>query len=137
QHPGLGGVDADVAENDLQLGADEVGRGLVDRAHLRGRLGGQRHDRAHPVTAEAGERLQIGLDPGSSSGIRAGDRDAAWNHAALRLASSFVATVAGTWDELLAGEELAYLTEVPAREPDVVPFPKELNLRVRSALEAQ
>jgi DEAD/DEAH box helicase domain-containing protein len=55
----------------------------------------------------------------------------------VRLASSFVATVAGTWDELLAGEELAYLTEVPAREPDVVQFPEELDPRVRSALEAQ
>ena len=55
----------------------------------------------------------------------------------MRLASSFVATVAGTWDELLAGEELAYLTEVPAREPDVVQFPEELDPRVRSALEAQ
>jgi DEAD/DEAH box helicase domain-containing protein len=55
----------------------------------------------------------------------------------VRLASSFVATVAGTWDELLAGEELAYRTEVPAREPDVVQFPEELDPRVRSALEAQ
>jgi DEAD/DEAH box helicase domain-containing protein len=55
----------------------------------------------------------------------------------VRLASSFVATVAGTWDELLAGEELAYLTEVPAREPDVVHFPEELDPRVRAALEAQ
>jgi DEAD/DEAH box helicase domain-containing protein len=89
------------------------------------------------VTAETGERLQIGLNAGSSSGIRAGDRETAWNHAALRLASSFVATVAGTWDELLAGDELAYLTEVPAREPDIVQFPQELDPRVRSALEAQ
>jgi DEAD/DEAH box helicase domain-containing protein len=55
----------------------------------------------------------------------------------VRLASSFVATVAGTWDELLAGEELAYRTEVPAREPDVVQFPEELDPRVRAALEDQ
>jgi DEAD/DEAH box helicase domain-containing protein len=48
-----------------------------------------------------------------------------------------VATVAASWDELLDGEELAYLTEVPAREADLVPIPSELHPRVRAALEAQ
>jgi DEAD/DEAH box helicase domain-containing protein len=48
-----------------------------------------------------------------------------------------VATVAAAWDELLAGEELVYLAEVPARQPEIVPFPDELNPRVRAALETQ
>ncbi|HEY3070699.1 MAG TPA: DEAD/DEAH box helicase [Gaiellaceae bacterium] len=48
-----------------------------------------------------------------------------------------MATVAASWDELLDGEELAYLTEVPAREADLVPIPSELHPRVRAALEAQ
>jgi DEAD/DEAH box helicase domain-containing protein len=48
-----------------------------------------------------------------------------------------VATVAAVWDDLLAGEELAYTTEVPARQPDIVPIPEEVNPRVRTALEAQ
>jgi DEAD/DEAH box helicase domain-containing protein len=55
----------------------------------------------------------------------------------LRLASGPVATVAAVWEDLLAGEELAYTTEVPARQPDVVSFPEALNSRVRTALEAQ
>jgi DEAD/DEAH box helicase domain-containing protein len=55
----------------------------------------------------------------------------------MRLASGSVATVAAVWDDLLAGEELAYTTEVPARQPDIVPFPEELNPRIRAAIEAR
>jgi DEAD/DEAH box helicase domain-containing protein len=40
-----------------------------------------------------------------------------------------------TWDELLQGEELAHLTEVPARAASVVPIPDEVHPRVRGALE--
>jgi DEAD/DEAH box helicase domain-containing protein len=40
-----------------------------------------------------------------------------------------------TWDELLQGEELAHLTEVPARAAAVVPIPDEVHPRVRGALE--
>ncbi len=58
-------------------------------------------------------------------------------HYQVRLASGPVATVATVWDDLLAGEELAYTTEVPARQPEIVPFPEALNPRVRAALEAQ
>jgi DEAD/DEAH box helicase domain-containing protein len=42
-----------------------------------------------------------------------------------------------TWDELLQGEELAHLTEMPARDADVVAIPHELHPRVRAALQAQ
>jgi DEAD/DEAH box helicase domain-containing protein len=55
----------------------------------------------------------------------------------MRLASDFVATVAAAWDELLSGEELAYVTEVPAREARVVPIPEGLHPRVQEALRAQ
>jgi DEAD/DEAH box helicase domain-containing protein len=48
-----------------------------------------------------------------------------------------MATVAAAWNELLTGEGLAYLTEVPAREADSVPIPDELHPRVRQALDAQ
>jgi DEAD/DEAH box helicase domain-containing protein len=41
------------------------------------------------------------------------------------------------WDDLLAGEELAYLGSLPAREPRLASLPEELHPRVREALEAQ
>jgi DEAD/DEAH box helicase domain-containing protein len=40
-------------------------------------------------------------------------------------------------DELLAGEELAYLTTEPAREARLAPLPAELDDRVRKALAAR
>jgi len=46
-------------------------------------------------------------------------------------------TAVAQWDDLLAGEELAYLTTEPARAARIAPFPDELNPRVRAALEAQ
>src|SRR6266508_2118109 len=55
----------------------------------------------------------------------------------LRLASDFVATVDAVWDELLSGEELAYVTEVPAREARLVPIPEGLHPQVQQALSAQ
>src|SRR5205823_3994359 len=41
------------------------------------------------------------------------------------------------WDDLLAGEELAYLGTEAAREPRLAPLPDELHPRVREALEAR
>src|SRR5919109_2935964 len=55
----------------------------------------------------------------------------------MRLASDPVATVAASWDELLTGEELAYLADVPGREASVAPIPDDLHPRVRDALAAQ
>jgi DEAD/DEAH box helicase domain-containing protein len=54
----------------------------------------------------------------------------------VRLASAFVATVAASWDELLTGEELAYVTEVPPRKAQVVPLPEDLHPAARDALKA-
>ncbi|HEY3068961.1 MAG TPA: DEAD/DEAH box helicase, partial [Gaiellaceae bacterium] len=48
-----------------------------------------------------------------------------------------MATVAASWDELLSGEELAYVTEVPARNARLVAIPEELDPQVRQALSAQ
>ena len=42
-----------------------------------------------------------------------------------------------TWDDLLTGEEVAYVGAEPAREPLLDPFPDDLDPRVRSALVAQ
>ncbi|MGH2995847.1 MAG: DEAD/DEAH box helicase [Gaiellaceae bacterium] len=42
-----------------------------------------------------------------------------------------------TWEDLLQGEELAYLTEIPAHEADTVPLPHSLHPRVREALAAR
>jgi DEAD/DEAH box helicase domain-containing protein len=47
-----------------------------------------------------------------------------------------MATTATTWDDLLAGEELAHLTTEPARSSRTVPLPDDLDLRVRQALRA-
>jgi DEAD/DEAH box helicase domain-containing protein len=41
------------------------------------------------------------------------------------------------WDDLLQGEELAYLGSEPARDPRVAPLPDDLHPRVREALGAQ
>jgi len=41
------------------------------------------------------------------------------------------------WDDLLAGEEVAYTGDEPAREPLVEPFPDDLDPRVQSALAAR
>jgi hypothetical protein len=74
EHSGLRGIDADVAEDGLELRSNELCRHLVHSGHTRGVLGGQRDDRAHSVTAGGRERLQVGLDPGAAAGIRAGNR---------------------------------------------------------------
>ena len=44
-------------------------------------------------------------------------------------------TKAPTWDDLLAGEELAHLTTEPARRARTEPVPDDLHPKVRVALE--
>src|SRR5256885_1332265 len=43
-------------------------------------------------------------------------------------------TAVAAWDDLLQGEELAYLGTEPAREPRLAPMPEGLHARVREAL---
>jgi len=80
QHARLGRVDADVGEHGLELVLDEGRRNLMDGGNTRGVLRGQRYDRAHSVAAGHGKGLQIGLDPGSSAGIGARNRQTARYH---------------------------------------------------------
>jgi DEAD/DEAH box helicase domain-containing protein len=47
-----------------------------------------------------------------------------------------VAVETSPWASLLAGEELAYLADEPAREAQTASFPTELHPKVRAALEA-
>src|SRR6059058_1381290 len=42
-----------------------------------------------------------------------------------------------SWDDLLQGEEIAYVSTEPAREAALAPLPDELHPRVREALAAQ
>jgi DEAD/DEAH box helicase domain-containing protein len=48
-----------------------------------------------------------------------------------------MATSVALWDDLLAGEELAYLGSEAARDARTAPLPEELHPGVREALEAQ
>ena len=80
EHPGLGGIDADVGEDRLELRDDE-GRGhLVDGGDARRVLGGQRDDRRHAVRSRGREGLQVGLDSGAAATVRAGDRQCSRYH---------------------------------------------------------
>ena len=48
-----------------------------------------------------------------------------------------MATSVASWDDLLQGEEIAYLGTETAREARLAPLPEELHPRVREALAAQ
>jgi hypothetical protein len=80
EHPGLGGVDADVVEDRVELRADEIGRKLVHSRDGGRVLRRQRDEDARPVTAGGRKRLQVGLDAGPAAGIRRRDRECARNH---------------------------------------------------------
>src|SRR5450432_2761989 len=51
--------------------------------------------------------------------------------------SSFNASMAAAWNELLQGEELAYLATEPPREPRTAPLPGDLHPQVLAALGRQ
>ena len=80
EHPGLGGVDADVVEDGLELRRDEGRRQLVDVGDGRRVLGRERDERRHAVAAGRGERLQVGLDACSAARVGRRDRETPWNH---------------------------------------------------------
>jgi hypothetical protein len=60
----------------------------VHRGDRRRVLGGQRDDRAHPVTAEGRERLQVRLDTCAPARVRGRDRETAGYHGRRKLASA-------------------------------------------------
>src|SRR5262249_46256014 len=108
EHPGLGRVDADVGEDCLELGADELGRHLEHVRHADRVLRGQRDDRRRPVAPRGRERLQVGLDPGPTARVGAGDRQTARNaHAWHRrgMGTPFTHT---TW-QVKAGREAEFV----------------------------
>src|SRR5439155_24623451 len=55
------------------LGADHADIVLVDGANANGVLGGDRRDDRHPIDAQGGECLHVGLDAGTGPRVRAGD----------------------------------------------------------------
>ena len=73
QHPGLRGGGPEVGDDVVDLGADDVQRELGVVAHAHGALGGHGGDRAGPVHAQGGERLEVGLDARAAARVRAGD----------------------------------------------------------------
>ena len=73
QHPGLGRVGSDVRHDRVDLCNHELRWHGMDARHSGRVLGGQGGQCAHPVAAEREERLEVGLDAGTSAGIRAGD----------------------------------------------------------------
>src|SRR5207248_5626787 len=48
-----------------------------------------------------------------------------------------MATRVASWDDLMTGEEIAYVGFESAREAQLVPLPDELHPRLREALQAQ
>ena len=74
-HADLDRVGADVAQHRIDLRQHHVGRHRHHRLHAERVLRGDRGDRRHPMHAAAREGLQVGLDPGAATGVRAGDRE--------------------------------------------------------------
>ena len=85
EHPGLRRVDADVAEDRVELRAHELRAELLDRGHADRVLRRQRDEHRHAVRTRGGERLQVGLDAGAAAGVGGRDRERAWDgHGSLR-----------------------------------------------------
>ena len=85
-HADLHRVDADVADDRVDLREDHLGRNRVDRGDAERVLRGDRGDRGHRVAAEHGDGLDVGLNPRAAARIRAGDdQDAGRRRHATRL----------------------------------------------------
>jgi len=82
---------ADVREDRVDLGGDDLCRDLMDGLHAEGVLGGDRRDGRGAIDTERGKRLEVGLDPGPTTRIGAGDRE----RARLRPASLCDRTIGG------------------------------------------
>ena len=84
EHPDLDRVDANIGQDRPHLGEDHLGRDRRDRLYADGVLGGDRSDRRRPVHAAACEGLQVRLDAGSATGVRAGYRERRGHHRSRR-----------------------------------------------------
>ena len=93
------------------------------------------------MTAEARERLQVGLDPGAAAGIGRRNREATrYRHSSGERTNGSMRFTVGmalelaAWESLLQAEEVAFTTEVPARDPVLVLLPDELHPKLVTAL---
>ena len=69
EHAQLGGIDAHVVEQGVDLKADEVGRYPLDAGDMTGVLRSKRADDGAAVGAESGEGLDIGQHAGAPAGV--------------------------------------------------------------------
>ena len=160
EHPRLGGIDADVVEDRVELRAHELRRQLVDRRHARRVLRGQRDE--HATCRDSPRPRTPSGRPGSRRRRR--ESDVAIVSARGTTATPFagmtrirfdgcdLSPARGTpvaegsiggmavrdgaaWDDLLDGEEVAYARRAspPGRRADLAPLPEELHPRVRDA----
>src|SRR5262249_31617728 len=70
-HPDLDRADIEIGKNRVHLRGDEIRRHVVDRGHAFGVLRRERGDDRGAVDAERRERLEISLDAGAATRIRA------------------------------------------------------------------
>jgi hypothetical protein len=84
EHSRLRGIDADVVEHRVELGAGEGRRRLVHGRDGGRVLGREGDDGAHPVAAERGEGLQVGLDPRAPARVRGRDGETPGDHGGER-----------------------------------------------------
>ena len=84
QRSGLRRVDADIVVHSFQLRGDDPRGQREGRHHRRGVLRGDADERRHPVAPRRGECLEVGLYPGSATGVGGCDGQAArWCHASI------------------------------------------------------
>ena len=88
-HADLHRINAHIGEDRVDLFGDEPRIDCLKRSHTLRVLSGQRSDHGHAIRAKSRERLQISLDAGSPTGIRAGDGKNVGDHAATAGAASF------------------------------------------------
>src|SRR6185369_7198729 len=72
-HPDLYRIDSDVTDNRFDLREDHLGRDRMNGTDTDSVLRSDGGDRSHRVTAKHGDGLDVGLNPGASARIRAGD----------------------------------------------------------------
>ena len=163
EHPGLGGVDADVGEDGLELGLDEARGQLLDGRRRRA-CSARSARRSRSSRSSPRPRTPSG-PPGSLRRPRSRSRQSSnivelpihslrrhdpdqvqrvcsqprrrGTPVAPRLPSATCRSTWRIWDDLLQGEELAYLGSEAAREAIAAPLPDDLPPALRERLEAR
>ena len=73
EHADFDGVGADVGQDRVDLGGDEVRRYRMNGGDGLCVLGGQGRDYGHAVAFQGGKGFQVGLNAGPAAAVRAGD----------------------------------------------------------------